>query len=291
MPATEAQPNIPSKDRKKELKNLYKQGQVGAGGVMQAKDRGDRSYSATGQRPPEGEKQGFLDKIRQRQAEHDAARQQQQYVHELARQKQNEKHMAGIGKTAGRMGKGMTKMMGGGPLANSFGAMAKSPQGVAGAMSRVAEREAAFKRMNDQQRNEWKKNLMKGNVKGAWDKFKKRPKKLHGIQARPHSFMVWLILIGMAVFKDCLDVGTLELASWLDWIVDALIGLTFWAMLGKNNLSFATRLVRSLGPALLEMIPGLGFIPIWTFSVLYIYFRSEVETKPSSLEEKKELPG
>ena len=114
---------------------------------------------------------------------------------------------------------------------------------------------------------------------------------MKGVTPRPHSFTVWMILIGIAVFKDCLDVGTIELISWLDWIVDALIGITFWLMLGKNNLSFATRLIRSLGPALMEMIPFLGIVPVWTFSVIYIYFRSEVETKLPAPPEKKKLPG
>ncbi len=299
MADTEAKPNVPTKAMKKAMKDAYQGrgafsgsgGFVGGAGGTQAKNKDDRQYAATGQRQPEDQKQGFLDKVRERRAEHDKEQQQRQYAQELARKKQSEKHMAGIGRTTGQIGKGMTKMMGGGPLANSFGAMAKSPQGVAGAMSRVAEREATFKRMNDQQRSAWKKNLLKGDAKGAWDKFKKRPKKLQGVQARSHSFMVWLILIGIAVFKDCLDVGTIELVSWLDWIVDAMIGLTFWAMLGKNNLSFATRLIRSLGPALLEMIPFLGIVPVWTFSVMYIYFRSEVETKLPAKQEEKKLPG
>ncbi|OGL88978.1 hypothetical protein A3I42_01585 [Candidatus Uhrbacteria bacterium RIFCSPLOWO2_02_FULL_49_11] len=172
------------------------------------------------------------------------------------------------------------------------GAQAAKEGKMGGVMGQVAAagrgKEEEWMRENEAQRRAWKTEQ---GLKNKAKALLKRPKKLQGIQARPHSFIVWLILIGIAVFKDCLDVGTIELISWLDWIVDALIGLTFWAMLGKNNLSFATRLIRSLGPALMEMIPFLGIVPVWTFSVIYIYFRSEVETKLPAPPEKKKLPG
>lgn len=293
MADTENKTNIPSKERKKQLKDSY-QGRgafanrgpavSGAGGT-QAKDRGDRGYAATGQRQPEGQKPGLLDRIRQRGDERRREQQQRQYAQELAQQKQNEKRMGRVGGNVGRAGAALAK---GTPLGKSFGAMAKNSEGMGRGMGRMAEREAAMKRLNDQKRQAWRKE--KG-LKNKAKAFLKRPKKQRGVTPRKHSKVGWLILIGMAMFKDALDIGTIELISWIDWIVDAGIGVTFFFMLGRGNVQFAQKIVRSLLPALVEMIPILGIAPVWTFSVLYIYFRSEIETKLPAAPEKKELPG
>jgi len=247
-------------------------------GATQAKDSAARQYAATGQTRPEGERQGFFDKLKQRNAERDKEAQQKQYAQQLAQQKQQQKHMGNL------MGAGLagTNKRG----AQAFGAMAKNPDAVGGTMGRMAEREAAQKRLNDQQRHAWKKEKRFVNKAKA---FAKRPKKLQGIQPKQHSQAVWLGLIGVAVVKDLIDMGTVELFALFDWGVDAVIAIIFY--LGLGNVEFAQRLIRSFGPALLEMIPGLGIMPIWTLTVLYIYYRSVVATKLPAKPEPKKLPG
>lgn len=183
------------------------------------------------------------------------------------------------------------RLKGGAQVGRALDAMGRQPEGVNKTMGRMAERERDWKQMNDKNRNEWKKNLMKGDVKGAINKFKNRQKKLKTARYEHHGLMIWAVLIGMAIFKDLLDIGTVELISWIDWIIDALIGLTFYLVLGSKKLSFETRLVRSLIPAIMEMIPGIGIVPVWTFSIMYIYFRSEIATALPAKPEEKKLPG
>jgi len=290
--ADENKTNIPSKQQKRLMKDAY-QGRgafAGSGptmegaGATQAKDSAARQYAATGQTRPEGERQGFFDKLKQRNAERDKEAQQKQYAQQLAQQKQQQKHMGSLGSTVGKMGAGLagTNKRG----AQAFGAMAKNPDAVGGTMGRMAEREAAQKRLNDQQRHAWKKEKRFVNKAKA---FAKRPKKLQGIQPKQHSQAVWLGLIGVAVVKDLIDMGTVELFALFDWGVDAVIAIIFY--LGLGNVEFAQRLIRSFGPALLEMIPGLGIMPIWTLTVLYIYYRSVVATKLPAKPEPKKLPG
>src|SRR3989338_960381 len=284
--ADENKTNIPSKQQKRLMKDAY-QGRgafAGSGptmegaGATRAKDSAARQYAATGQTRPEGERQGFFDKLKQRNAERDKEAQQKQYAQQLAQQKQQQKHMGNL------MGAGLagTNKRG----AQAFGAMAKNPDAVGGTMGRMAEREAAQKRLNDQQRHAWKKEKRFVNKAKA---FAKRPKKLQGIQPKQHSQAVWLGLIGVAVVKDLIDMGTVELFALFDWGVDAVIAIIFY--LGLGNVEFAQRLIRSFGPALLEMIPGLGIMPIWTLTVLYIYYRSVVATKLPAKPETKKLPG
>lgn len=94
-----------------------------------------------------------------------------------------------------------------------------------------------------------------------------------GIEGQEHSQGVWIIALLLAVVKDLLDIGTIELLSGIDWIVDALIGVSMFFMFGRA-MSLSRKLISAAGPMIAEMIPGLGFLPIWTLSVLYLWLKS-----------------
>lgn len=93
-------------------------------------------------------------------------------------------------------------------------------------------------------------------------------------RAKAYSAATWMILLILAVAKDLLDLGTIELFSVLDWLVDIGLGIIFFVALGRS-MKLTTRLMRAVGPTILEVIPGVGFLPIWTLSVLYLYLKSE----------------
>ncbi|MFA4873170.1 MAG: hypothetical protein WC659_04515 [Patescibacteria group bacterium] len=302
MADTEAKSNIPSKAMKKAMKDAYQGrgafsgsgGFVGGAGGTQAKNKDDRQYAATGQRQPEGQKQGFLDNMRQRKAERDKEQQQQQYAQKLARDKQNEKRVASMaqGGLGRRLGVGALGILAGGNagsvLGKNFGALAKSGVGINRGMGMMAEREAAFKRLNDKQRQAWKKE--KG-LKNKAKAFLKRKKKQQGIQAKDHSTFMWGFLISLALVKDLIDIGTLSLGQVLTWIIGVVWGFCTFFYLGRKNMEFADRIIKSLLPTLIDCVPLLGFLPILTFSVFYIWYRSEIATKLPAKPEEKKLPG
>ncbi|NMB48499.1 hypothetical protein GYA13_03600 [Candidatus Kuenenbacteria bacterium] len=96
------------------------------------------------------------------------------------------------------------------------------------------------------------------------------------IKAQEHSEGVWMIGLGMAIAKDLLDIATLESASWFDWIIDAMLGIGLFFLFGRSA-KLGARLIKSVAPAILEMVPGIGFLPIWSLSVAYMYFKSQQE--------------
>ncbi|PIW95871.1 hypothetical protein COZ84_01190, partial [Candidatus Kuenenbacteria bacterium CG_4_8_14_3_um_filter_39_15] len=94
------------------------------------------------------------------------------------------------------------------------------------------------------------------------------------IKAQEHSMSGWIAALILAVIKDLLDIGTIELASWLDWIVDIAIGVAMFYLFGKS-IKLTRKLITSGGAMIAEIIPGLGFLPIWTLAVVYMYLKSE----------------
>jgi len=306
---TETSSNIPSKQQKRLMKDAY-QGRGGSAiagtpfiagrGGTRAKDSAARQYAATGQRQPEGEKRGFLDNLHDQAARSQKEAQQRQYAEELARQKQNEKRVAsmaqgGLGRRMAMSGLGKLAGKGGAALGSNAAMLSKSGAGVNRGLGRMAEREAAMKRMNQQKRREAAReawgHLKAGRFAEARKAASKAPKKQRGVQAQDHSKLMWGFLIGLALVKDMIDFGTLSFGSIVTWIIGVVWGFCLFFFLGKKNMGFVEQIVKSLMPALSEMVPFVNMLPILTFSVLYIWYRSEIMTKLPAKPEPKKLPG
>ncbi|MFH1938377.1 MAG: hypothetical protein ABIJ60_02475 [Patescibacteria group bacterium] len=103
-------------------------------------------------------------------------------------------------------------------------------------------------------------------------------KKGKKIKAKEHSSAVWIIAIIIALVKDLLDVGTIELASGVDWIVDIIIGVIFFFLFGKS-IKLTRRLAVTILTVIAEAIPISGFMWWWTLSVVYLYFKSQHQSE------------
>jgi len=115
--------------------------------------------------------------------------------------------------------------------------------------------------------------------KKNFDKLEKTlGKKGKKIKAKKHSQSVWIIGIILALVKDLLDTGTIELASVIDWIVDAIIGIVFFFLFGKS-IKLTRRLAVEILTTIAEAIPISGFMWWWTLSVVYLYFKSQHQSK------------
>lgn len=115
--------------------------------------------------------------------------------------------------------------------------------------------------------------------KETFNKFEKALGKGAGkIKAQRHSMAGWTLGIVLAIAKDLLDMSTVETISWIDWIIDIILGIGLFLLFGKS-VKTGTKLIRALGPTIMEAIPVLGFLPVWTFSVVYLYFKSQQENQ------------
>ena len=111
--------------------------------------------------------------------------------------------------------------------------------------------------------------------KAGMEKFEKAlGKGAKNIKVQKHGMAAWVVAIILAVAKDLLDIGTIELASGIDWIVDIVIGVSMFFLFGRS-LKLTRKLITSGGAMIAEMIPGVGFLPVWTLAVVYMYLKSE----------------
>ena len=60
-----------------------------------------------------------------------------------------------------------------------------------------------------------------------------------------YSPMTFVVMLGLAVTKDSLDVGTAELFSWADWILDWILAfILFFLMMGRGGTRFKLKMAR-----------------------------------------------
>lgn len=83
------------------------------------------------------------------------------------------------------------------------------------------------------------------------------------------GLLAMLIIAGL---KDLLDAGTLELASWLDWVIDIAIGLTMFLVFGRKFKKGMMKFSPIVSMAL-EAIPFVGILPMWSINAIYAWFK------------------
>ena len=110
--------------------------------------------------------------------------------------------------------------------------------------------------------------------KKTFDKFEKTlGKGAAKVETQDHSMAGWMLGLILAVAKDLLDMGTIETLSWFDWIIDIILGVGLFFLFGRS-VSRGRKLIANIATTILEVIPGIGFLPCWTMSVAYMYFKS-----------------
>lgn len=80
--------------------------------------------------------------------------------------------------------------------------------------------------------------------------------------------VLWYFVLCMAMAKDTIDIMSFDIAWWLDWIVDIVMGGMLWVYLAVHHAR-RTKIVKFAAP-ILEIIPFAGFLPWWTISILYV---------------------
>ena len=99
-------------------------------------------------------------------------------------------------------------------------------------------------------------------------------KKIKTDKAAQRGVAVWIIAILVALTKDMIDMGNLEINSGWDWVIDVLIGVfMFWAF--GRSVKLARKLIVTALTTAAEAIPILGFGWWWTLSVLYLFWKAQ----------------
>lgn len=85
----------------------------------------------------------------------------------------------------------------------------------------------------------------------------------------------WKILFGVAIFNDLLDLTGIGAVPILGDFLDIISTSILWMMLGTKPTA----------PTLLEFIPGVGLLPIYTATVAVAHYRDR-DTNLNSMDDK-----
>lgn len=75
----------------------------------------------------------------------------------------------------------------------------------------------------------------------------------------------WKLLFGISLFNDLLDLAGIGSIPIIGDIIDLASSAVLWRSLGT----------RPVIPTLLEFIPGLDLLPIYTATVAWAYYKEE----------------
>lgn len=103
--------------------------------------------------------------------------------------------------------------------------------------------------------------------------------------------LIFPVMLILAIAKDFLDILSAQALSWIDWILDFIIGAVFFIAYsqGAGELRATANLVRRVAPMILEAIPIIGVVPIWTISVILMTIsnsQEDTEGRVKALAEK-----
>jgi hypothetical protein len=75
----------------------------------------------------------------------------------------------------------------------------------------------------------------------------------------------WRIAFGVAMFNDALDLAEVDSVPLIGDTIDIASSAVLWKILGR----------RYAAPTLLEIVPRLNRLPIYTATVTFAYYRTE----------------
>ena len=90
-----------------------------------------------------------------------------------------------------------------------------------------------------------------------------------------HMGTIMALLLSLAVFKDTMDILSVSLLSWIDWIFDLGMWVLFLFAFEKapKSIRAELRMISTIA-ALMEFVPFLDILTTWTFMVLYAWART-----------------
>lgn len=90
----------------------------------------------------------------------------------------------------------------------------------------------------------------------------------------------FLVFLYIAIFVDIIEILLIETVIG-GTVVDLLATGLFFFLFKKSGVSFKrpSRAVTFFGTALLEAIPGLDFLPMWTIDIILMYIMLRGKTK------------
>ncbi|MFH1838301.1 MAG: hypothetical protein ABH808_02295 [Candidatus Kuenenbacteria bacterium] len=98
------------------------------------------------------------------------------------------------------------------------------------------------------------------------------------------SIVFFTLAFLFAGFKDLLDICSIELFSWLDWIIDLLFGAVLFFGLGKGSFQQVKRIrMTTVITSVAEAIPIIGALPSWTASLLWLYIKTGQENGTATM--------
>jgi hypothetical protein len=75
----------------------------------------------------------------------------------------------------------------------------------------------------------------------------------------------WQLAFGTAVLNDALDLAGIGAIPVIGDVIDVASTAMLWKLLGRDYSI----------PTILEFIPGLDFLPTYTVTVIFAYYREE----------------
>lgn len=87
--------------------------------------------------------------------------------------------------------------------------------------------------------------------------------------------VLWFFVLFLAAGKDAFDMFAFETVWWADWAFDLIVGGLLWTYLVVHGARKG-KVVGWVAP-ILEIIPGSGFLPWWTISVIYVGIKKLAE--------------
>mgnify|MGYP001563308445 FL=1 len=95
-------------------------------------------------------------------------------------------------------------------------------------------------------------------------------------------FMIALILCGV---KDLFDMFSVQLFSWLDWILDLILGIVLFFGLARGNIQQIKRIrLTTVLISVAEVIPIIGALPCWTISLFLLFIKTNQENSAKRVE-------
>ncbi|MEK9130206.1 MAG: hypothetical protein AAB526_02320 [Patescibacteria group bacterium] len=95
-------------------------------------------------------------------------------------------------------------------------------------------------------------------------------------------FMIALILCGV---KDLFDMFSVQLFSWLDWILDLILGIVLFFGLARGNIQQIKRIrLTTVLISVAEAIPIIGALPCWTISLFLLFIKTNQENSAKRVE-------
>ncbi|MBI4652855.1 hypothetical protein HY750_01225 [Candidatus Kuenenbacteria bacterium] len=98
------------------------------------------------------------------------------------------------------------------------------------------------------------------------------------------SITFFILALMFAGFKDLLDIFSIELFSWLDWIIDLGFGAVLFFGCKGSVKQVKTIRMTSVGTSIAEAIPIIGALPLWTAGVLLLYIKMGQENGTAKLD-------